>query len=134
MPRVLAVLPLLLLVATPALGQDRAPESELAALPPVAPVLSASEGAEGDGGGTILRSALLGGAGGAVIGLGVALIQNDNYGRDIAIGAGAGLVIGGVVGLSRTFGNRRALPEDGLSSVERNPIIQARTVGVGGRF
>jgi hypothetical protein len=143
-----AVLPLLLLVATPVLGQDRAldtarlsaPGSVPAALQPADPVFSDfsdSIGSGDSGGVSVLKSALLAGAGGAVIGLGVALIQGDNYGRDIAIGAGAGLVVGGVLGLTHAYGDRRALPEDGRSSLERNPVnpkSSARTIGVAGRF
>ena len=46
----------------------------------------------------IATDALYGGIAGAAIGAGVALINGNNYGRDIAIGAGIGLIAGGVVG------------------------------------
>ena len=49
--------------------------------------------------GVIATDALYGGLAGLAIGGGVALLQNDgNWGRDLAIGAGAGLIIGGVFG------------------------------------
>jgi len=47
----------------------------------------------------IAQDALYGGIAGLAIGAGVALLQNDgNWGRDLAIGAGAGLLIGGIFG------------------------------------
>ena len=50
-------------------------------------------------GSIIATDALYGGLAGLAIGGGVALLQNDgNWGRDLAIGAGAGLIIGGVFG------------------------------------
>lgn len=49
--------------------------------------------------GVIATDALYGGLAGLAIGGGVALLQNDgNWGRDLAIGAGAGLIIGGIFG------------------------------------
>lgn len=54
-------------------------------------------------GSVIASDALYGGLCGLAIGAGVALLSNDfnsggNWGRDLAIGAGAGLIIGGVFG------------------------------------
>jgi len=47
----------------------------------------------------IAQDALYGGIAGLAIGAGVALLQNDgNWGRDLAIGAGAGLLVGGIFG------------------------------------
>ncbi|MGZ6141855.1 MAG: hypothetical protein ACXWLM_00895 [Myxococcales bacterium] len=47
----------------------------------------------------IMTDALYGGLAGLAIGGGVALIQNDgNWGRDLAVGAGVGLLIGGIFG------------------------------------
>jgi hypothetical protein len=51
----------------------------------------------------IATDALYGGIAGLAIGAGVALLNNDfsnggNWGRDLAIGAGAGLIIGGIFG------------------------------------
>jgi hypothetical protein len=52
----------------------------------------------------IASDALYGGIAGLAIGAGVALLNNDfsnggNWGRDLAIGAGAGLIIGGLFGV-----------------------------------
>lgn len=109
---------------------------ELAALPPMAPLLPATEGADdvSSGGGAIIRGALLGGLAGGLVGLGLGLLQGNNYGRDIAIGAGAGLIVGGVLGATRALGDRRALPEGELASFQRDPVIQGRTIRVGGQF
>ena len=53
-------------------------------------------------GGVILSDALYGGLIGVAIGAGVALINNDfnngNWGRDLAIGGGVGLIAGGIFG------------------------------------
>jgi hypothetical protein len=50
-------------------------------------------------GAVIATDALYGGLAGLAIGGGVALISNDgNWGRDLAIGAGIGLVAGGIFG------------------------------------
>ena len=47
----------------------------------------------------IAQDALYGGLAGLAIGAGVALIQNDgNWGRDLALGAGVGLLAGGIYG------------------------------------
>jgi len=47
----------------------------------------------------IATDALYGGIAGLAIGGGVALLSQDsNWGRDLAIGAGAGLIIGGIFG------------------------------------
>ena len=47
----------------------------------------------------IAQDALYGGIAGLAIGAGVALLSNDgNWGRDLAVGAGAGLIIGGIFG------------------------------------
>ena len=47
----------------------------------------------------IATDALYGGIAGLAIGAGVALLSNDgNWGRDLAVGAGAGLLVGGIFG------------------------------------
>ena len=47
----------------------------------------------------IAQDAIYGGIAGLAIGAGVALLANDgNWGRDLAVGAGAGLLIGGIFG------------------------------------
>lgn len=106
----------------------------LATPTPAGPLLGAAEGADGGGPGSILTGALYGGLAGAVIGLGVGLIENDNYGRDIAIGAGAGILVGAALGATHAFGDSRSLAAtDGLSSPERYPM-RARTLRVAGSF
>jgi hypothetical protein len=63
-------------------------------------------------GAVIATDALYGGLAGLAIGGGVALITNDgNWGRDLAIGAGIGLVAGGVFGAV-----------DAASYSERKPV------------
>ncbi len=50
-------------------------------------------------GSVIAQDALYGGIAGLAIGAGVALLSNDgNWGRDLAIGGGAGLIAGGIFG------------------------------------
>ena len=50
-------------------------------------------------GAVIVRDALYGGLAGLAIGGGIALLNNgDNWQRDLAIGAGAGLLVGAVFG------------------------------------
>ena len=47
----------------------------------------------------IAQDAVYGGLAGLAIGAGVALLSNDgNWGRDLAVGAGAGLLVGGIFG------------------------------------
>jgi hypothetical protein len=61
-------------------------------------------------GAVIAQDALYGGLAGLAIGAGVALISNDgNWGRDLAIGAGAGLIAGGIFGAvdAATMADRR---------------------------
>ena len=53
--------------------------------------------------GVVASDALYGGLAGLAIGAGVALLNSDfnsggNWGRDLAIGAGAGLIVGGIFG------------------------------------
>src|SRR5471032_2250769 len=60
----------------------------------------------------IATDALYGGLAGLAIGAGVALIINDgNWGRDLAIGAGVGLVAGGVFGAvdAASYSDRRPI-------------------------
>jgi hypothetical protein len=107
-----------------------------AAAMPAAPILSGTEGAIESGASNIFFSALYGGLAGALIGGGVALIENDNYGRDIAIGAGAGILVGAVLGATHTFGDRRGpFPaSDGLGTTDRDPVITGRALALAGRF
>ena len=116
-----------------ALGGDLGP---LAALPPAAPILAGAEGVTDSGTGNILLSALYGGLAGAAIGLAVGLIENGNYGRDIAIGAGAGILVGAALGAAHVFSDERGpLPmRDGLGSTDRDPVLSSRTLALGGSF
>lgn len=84
---------------------------------------------------TILKGALIGGLTGGVIGLGIALIENGNWGRDIGIGAGVGIVVGAGVGAIRAFSDVQSFAaRDGLGSTDRDPVIQARTLAFTSRF
>ena len=122
--------------AVPSAGTAVSAGAPLSALPPLGPLGRDALGATDSGGGTILMSALYGGLAGAVIGLGVGLIESGNYGRDIAIGAGAGILVGAAFGAAHAFGDTRAITAtDGLTTTERYPVFaSARTVALGGRF
>jgi hypothetical protein len=62
-------------------------------------------------GAVIATDALYGGIAGLAIGGGVALITDSgNWGRDLAVGAGAGLIIGGVFGAVDVATYDRAQP------------------------
>ncbi len=94
-------------------------------------------GASGEAGASaIFIDALYGGLAGVLIGAGVALIDGGNWGRDLGIGAGAGIIVGAALGAVRQLSdvgpNRLAM--DGMGSTARDPVMSARTVGVGGRF
>ena len=69
--------------------------------------------------GVIATDALYGGLAGLAIGAGVALLQNDgNWGRDLAIGAGAGLIVGGIFGAvdAASAADRAFAPGTGFNS------------------
>ena len=105
----------------------------LAATPPLGgPILAGVEGAEGNGAPSILYGTLYVGLAGTVIGLGVGLIENGNYGRDIAIGAGVGILVGAALGATHVFGDSRPFPSsDGLASTDRDPVLRGpRYAGV----
>jgi hypothetical protein len=86
----------------------------------------------------IAVDALYGAAAGALVGIGVALIlNNDSWGRDLAICTGAGLLVGTAVGAveaSNRGPDRIAL--DGLGSPDRDPPGKGVTTlaRLGGRF
>jgi hypothetical protein len=127
------------LLAPPALADTAQPEPSAAVdLEASAPEVGALyQVAAPDQAGTsrIFTSALYGGLAGALVGGAVALIEGGNYGRDIAIGAGVGILVGAALGAANVFGDVRPLPAtDGLNTTERFPVIQARTIGLGGRF
>ena len=78
----------------------------------------------------IATDALYGGLAGAAIGAGVALINGNNYGRDIAIGAGIGLIAGGILGAVDVAGRADTVmtPSEGSNYMDRP------SYGVGGKF
>ena len=80
----------------------------------------------------IATDALYGGIAGLAIGGGVALLNNDgNWGRDLAIGAGAGLLIGGVFGAVDAAANAdRAYP----IGDQRDIGFSSAVSPIGGRF
>jgi predicted lipid-binding transport protein (Tim44 family) len=127
------------LLAPPALAdtaqQEASPAVDLQAPPPATAPLYQVAAPDQAGTGRIFTSALYGGLAGALVGGAVALIEGGNYGRDIAIGAGVGILVGAALGAANVFGDARPLPaSDGLNTTERFPVIQARTIGLGGRF
>ncbi len=129
-----------LITATARAGDAAAPPTSGAVLPALPPALAprgrdALGATDASGGSTILVSALYGGLAGAVVGVGVGLLEQGNYGRDLAVGTGAGVLIGGALGAARAFGDARSLAvTDGLNTTERYPVLTARTLRLGGRF
>lgn len=116
-------------------GFDGRGSATALAATPATPLLPAVEGAtDASGGSTIVTSALWGGLAGAAVGTGVALIENGNWGRDIALGAGIGLLAGAALGATHAFGDTRTPYADGMRSPDRDPVITATTVGLSGRF
>ena len=81
----------------------------------------------------ILTDALYGGLAGLAIGGGVALLNGDgNWGRDLAIGAGAGLLIGGIFGAVDAAANAdRAYP---VGDNYRDRGFNSAFSPVGGKF
>jgi len=75
----------------------------------------------------IATDALYGGLAGAAIGAGVALINGNDYGRDIAVGAGIGLIAGGIVG-AVSIADQRGHATEGSNYMDRP------TFGTGGKF
>lgn len=79
-------------------------------------------------------NALYGAAAGAVVGVGVALIEGDNWGRDITVGAGLGVLAGAVVGgvIAYGYGDQGALgaASDGLGTPARDRDRQRRMTPV----
>ena len=80
----------------------------------------------------IATDALYGGIAGLAIGGGVALLQNDgNWGRDLAVGAGAGLLIGGVFGAVDAASSDRVYTPTGEM---RDIGFSAGVNPIGGKF
>jgi hypothetical protein len=86
----------------------------------------------------IAIDALYGAAAGALVGVGVALIfNNDAWGRDIMIGTGAGILVGTAVGaLEASNRGPDRIAMDGLGSPDRDPPAKgvATLARLGGRF
>jgi hypothetical protein len=127
------------LATAPALARAEAapaPAPDLSLTPgDLAAPLAQIAGTTDSGTGAIFTSALYGGLAGAVIGGGVGLIENGNYGRDIAIGAGVGVLVGAALGATNAFRDTRAFPaSDGLNTTDRFPVLQGNTMGFGGKF
>ena len=74
---------------------------------------------------TIAVDALYGGIAGLAIGAGVALLEgSNNWGRDLSVGAGAGILIGGIFGAV-----------DAASMTDRAyPVTDSRDQGYGRGF
>jgi len=72
---------------------------------------------------TIAVNAGFGGLAGALVGGGVALIEQEHAGRDLMVGTGVGVIVGAIVGAVRaTSGGSADRPvRDGLGSAERSP-------------
>ncbi len=90
---------------------------------------------------TVATDAAWGGLAGLVVGFGVTLVnQFDHWGRDLMVGAGAGVLVGAAVGVgqaawdaSHSHGQRVAY-DDGMNRTEKDPVITAPTVGYAFRF
>jgi hypothetical protein len=113
---------------------------------------------------TVATDAAYGGVAGLLVGGGVALVQQgDNWGRDVMVGAGLGLILGAAVGAvhavydqqqydraerrisaaQRLAAQQRlaaaepppsTLAWDGLQRTARDPVISARAVSVAFQF
>jgi hypothetical protein len=95
---------------------------------------------------TVARDAGYGGVTGILVGGGVALVERDHWGRDLAVGAGLGLILGAAVGVVHAVYDQRSydrserraaanppqagvLARDGLGRTDRDPVITGPTVG-----
>jgi hypothetical protein len=86
----------------------------------------------------IARDALYGGLAGLAIGGGVALLSGgDNVGRDLAIGAGAGLIVGAIFGAVDAASADRYMAVADSSARERafrSQNVQSTSLGYGLKF
>ncbi len=89
---------------------------------------------------TVATDAAWGGVAGLLVGFGVTLVnQFDHWGRDLMVGAGAGVLVGAVVGVARAASDasqsrRRVSYGDGMNRTDQDPVITAPTVGYAFRF
>lgn len=87
----------------------------------------------------VLTDMLYGGGAGALVGLGVSLIEQDNYARDVLIGAGVGLIAGGVVGGFHAYSTetgssalaQSSFARDGLGTLARDRLMQRPMTRIG---
>ncbi len=88
---------------------------------------------------TIALDALYGGIAGALVGTGIALMEQWNHwDRDLMVGTGVGLIGGAIVGGIQAYGSSKdrysRVARDGLGTLARDPVRPAATVAYGGRF
>src|SRR5258708_4255550 len=79
----------------------------------------------------IATDALYGGIAGAAIGAGVALINGNDYGRDIGMGAGIGIIAGGIIGAVDASGGFR---DQARPLTEGSPAMSSPTVRYGSQI
>lgn len=138
MKRFFAASILLALLAAPAISRaaDRLPSSLQPANPAGDQLALDTGGGAGDSGAAnVALSALYGGLAGALVGVGIGLIEGGNYARDVAIGAGVGVVAGatwGIVNAAQYHGER--LASDGMNSTDRDPVMNGHAAGYVARF
>lgn len=86
----------------------------------------------------IARDALYGGLAGLAIGGGVALLNGgDNWGRDLAIGAGAGLIVGAIFGAVDAASADRYMAVVDATARERDvrsQSVRSTSLGYGVKF
>jgi hypothetical protein len=91
---------------------------------------------------TVATDAAWGGIAGLIVGFGVTLVdQFDNWGRDLMVGAGIGVLAGAGVGVAHAAyeareadRRRRVAYGDGMNRTDRDPIVARPTVGLSFRF
>lgn len=76
---------------------------------------------------TLAIDAAYGGVAGALVGTGVALVEQGHFWRDLTVGAGAGIIVGAVVGGVQAYSSARSLrvATDGLGSPQRDPPLSS---------
>ena len=81
----------------------------------------------------IVRDALYGGLAGLAIGGGIALLNNgDNWQRDLAIGAGAGLLVGAIFGaVDAASADRYLAVADSEPRLRDRQLQRVRSAGLG---
>lgn len=76
---------------------------------------------------TVAIDAGYGGIAGLLVGFGVALVnQWDHWGRDLTVGAGAGVLVGAAVGAVQAYSasrDRGPIASDGLNRTDKDPVL-----------